>query len=260
MKTGILLLVSVFPLSLLAGCASDAKPGSVQGFSSAAHERAMVDEMNLHRPGKTGPRAASRQDNTALRETLAEHPVRSNEAQSSEGTVNEMVEGEALPRPTDQSSRQLQSMEQAPTVIEERTVVIVPVEPVPGDTMARAPREESRLGPQDRGDQEVALRRDAESMAPGAELAEITRYEPDFRQNYESNFANTGYGYDQYRPAYRYGFELAKDPRYDGMDWNTLEMQAHRNWNEGTMGPWNRYRDAVRYGWERGRETTPGRG
>ena len=54
MKTGILLLVSVFPLSLLAGCASDAKPGSVQGFSSAAHERAMVDEMNLHRPGKTG--------------------------------------------------------------------------------------------------------------------------------------------------------------------------------------------------------------
>lgn len=255
-KTDILLLASVFPLSLLAGCASDAKPGAVQGFSSAAHERAMVEEMNLHRPGKTGPRAASRQDNTALRETLAVNPVRSNEAQSSEGTVNEMVEGEALPRPADQSRRQLA---QSPTVVEERTVVIVPVEPVPGDT-ARSSREESRLGPQDRSDQEVALRRDAESLPPGAELAEITRYEPDFRQNYESNFANTGYGYDQYRPAYRYGFELAKDPRYNEMDWNTLEMQAHRNWNESTMGPWNRYKDAVRYGWERGRESTPGRG
>ena len=144
-------------------------------------------------------------------------------------------------------------MAQSPTVIEERTVVIVPVEPVPGDTT-------SNLGPQDRSDQEVALRRDAESLPPGAELAEITRYEPDFRQNYENNFANTGYGYDQYRPAYRYGFELAKDPRYDGMDWNALEMQAHRNWNEGTMGPWTRYKDAVRYGWERGREATPGRG
>jgi hypothetical protein len=251
MNKGILLLMAVFPMSLLAGCASDAKPGAVQSFSSAVHEKKMVDEMNLHRPGKTGARAASRQDNSALRETLATHPVRSNEAQSSEGTVNEMVEGEGLPRPTEQSRRQ--SMAQSPTVIEERTVVIVPVEPVPGDTA-------SNLGPQDRSDQEVALRRDADSLPPGAELAEITRYEPDFRQNYESNFANTGYGYDQYRPAYRYGFELAKDPRYDGMDWNTLEMQAHRNWNEGTMGPWNRYKDAVRYGWERGREATPGRG
>jgi hypothetical protein len=251
MNKGILLLMSVFPMSLLAGCASDAKPGAVQQFSSAAHERALVDEMNLHRPGKTGARAASRQDNSALRETLATHPVRSNEAQSSEGTVNEMVEGEGLPRPTEQSRRQ--SMAQSPTVIEERTVVIVPIEPVPGDTT-------SNLGPQDRSDQEVRLRRDAESLPPGAELAEITRYEPDFRQNYENNFANTGYGYDQYRPAYRYGFELAKDPRYDGMDWNTLEMQAHRNWNEGTMGPWTRYKDAVRYGWERGREATPGRG
>ena len=249
MNKGILLLMAVFPMSLLAGCASDAKPGAVQSFSSAVHEKKMVDEMNLHRAGKTGARAASRQDNAALRETLATHPVRSNEAQSSEGTVNEMVEGEGLPRPTEQSRRQ--SMAQSPTVIEERTVVIVPV--VPGDTA-------SNLGPQDRSDQEVALRREADSLPPGAELAEITRYEPDFRQNYESNFANTGYGYDQYRPAYRYGFELAKDPRYDGMDWNTLEMQAHRNWNEGTMGPWNRYKDAVRYGWERGREATPGRG
>jgi hypothetical protein len=256
MNKGTLLLMAVFPMSLLVGCASDAKPGAVQSFSSAVHEKKMVDEMNLHRAGKTGARAASRQDNTALRETLATHPVRSNEAQSSEGTVNEMVEGEGLPRPTEQSRRQ--SMAQSPTVIEERTVVIVPVEPVPGEAMARS--DESRLGPQDRSDQEVALRRDAESLPPGAELAEITRYEPDFRQNYESNFANTGYGYDQYRPAYRYGFELAKDPRYDGMDWKTLEMQAHRNWNEGTMGPWNRYKDAVRYGWERGREATPGRG
>jgi hypothetical protein len=56
--------------------------------------------MNLHRAGKTGQKAASRQDNADLRETLTEHPVRSNESQSSTGTVNEMVEGEGLPRPS----------------------------------------------------------------------------------------------------------------------------------------------------------------
>ena len=211
MKASTLCVAIVLPVSLLIGCQSSPNRGPSQGYSSAQQEKAMVEDMNLHRAGKTGARAASRQDNAALRETLAVNPVRSNEAQSSEGTVNEMVEGEGLPRPTDRSMRQ--STAQSPAVVEERTVVIVPVEPVPGHTMARSPREESRLGPQDRSDQEVGLRRDADSLPPGAELAEITRYEPDFRQNYESNFANSGYGYDQYRPAYRYGFELAKDPR-----------------------------------------------
>ena len=94
--------------------------------------------------------------------------------------------------------------------------------------------------------------RKAERLPPGTELAEIARYEADFKQNYEHNYASTGYGYDQYRPAYHYGFELAKDLRYSDMDWNTIELQAHRNWNEATMGSWERYRDAVRYGWERG--------
>jgi hypothetical protein len=94
--------------------------------------------------------------------------------------------------------------------------------------------------------------REAERLPPGAELAEIAHYETDFRQHYEKNYAGTGYGYDQYRPAYHYGFDLAKDLRYSEMDWNTLELQAHRNWNEATMGPWDRYKEAVRYGWERG--------
>jgi hypothetical protein len=94
--------------------------------------------------------------------------------------------------------------------------------------------------------------REAERLPPGSELAGVGHYEADFRQHYEKNYANTGYGYDQYRPAYHYGFELAKDLRYTEMDWNTLELQAHRNWNEGTMGHWDRYRDAVHYGWERG--------
>ena len=257
MKTGTCLLVMVFPMSLLIGCSSGPRQTPVGGYSSAQHEKAMVEEMNLHRPGKTGTMAASQQDNMALRETLAEHPVRSRESQAAGGTVNEMVEGEGLPRPTDQS--RMQPMGQQPSVIEERTVVIVPVEPTPGETMTRSSREESRLGPQD---QEVGLRQSAEEHIPGAELgvADIGPYEPDFRQNYESNYANSGYGYDQYRPAYQYGFGLAKDPRYTTMDWNELEMQAHRNWNEGTMGPWERYKDAVRYGYERGREATPGRG
>lgn len=99
MKTSALFMVIALPTSLLIGC----QPGSslsAGNYSSTEQERTMVKEMNLHRPGKTGLQAASRQDNMALREDLAEHPVRAQESQASTGTVNEMVEGEGLPRPS----------------------------------------------------------------------------------------------------------------------------------------------------------------
>jgi len=95
-----LVFVSIaLPVSLLIGCQSNPNRGASQGYSSAEQEKTMVNDMNLHRPGKTGQKAASRQDNADLRETLAEHPVRSRESQATGGTVNEMVEGEGLPRP-----------------------------------------------------------------------------------------------------------------------------------------------------------------
>jgi len=256
------LSIAMLPLVVVVGCQSGRTTQSATGgaqpaarYSSADHERAMVNDMNLNRPGAIGQKSASARDNEAIRETLATKPVRERQSQSSTGTTNEMAGGKALPRAGGQGmSEQSESraMEQQPSVIEERTVVIVPVEP----------REETALGPRDRSSEEVGLRQGTESALPGSELgvADIGPYEPDFRQNYESNYANSGYGYDQYRPAYQYGFGLAKDPRYTTLDWNELEMQAHRNWNEGTMGPWERYKDAVRYGWERGREASPGRG
>jgi hypothetical protein len=165
--------------------------------------------------------------------------------------VNEMSQDKALSRAGDQAMSE-PSTERQPSVIEERTIVIAPMES----------REEMGAGPRDRSSEEVGLRHGVEDGIPGSDLsvADIAPYEADFRQNYEANYANSGYGYDQYRPAYQYGFGLAKDSRYTTMDWKALEMQAHRNWNEATMGPWDRYKDAVRYGWERGREAGPRKG
>ena len=99
MKTSTWLLAITLPMSLLLGCQSGSGGAPASSYSSAEQERTMVNDMNLHRPGKTGAKAASREDNMALREDLTEHPVRSRESQSSSGTVNEMVEGEGLPRP-----------------------------------------------------------------------------------------------------------------------------------------------------------------
>ena len=242
-------------------------------FSSADQERTMVNEMNLHRPNdqramtpserdmypqrsteQTGLTASER-DNIALRDAIAGKPQRSRTTQAAGGTTNEMRTGTASEQGLTsqrQSDRQAMMRQSEQPMARDERGAIVPI--VPG--------EESVLGPRDRSSEEVGLRQGAGAGIPGSELgvADIAPYEPDFRRNYEANYANSGYGYDQYRPAYQYGFGLAKDPRYATMDWNELEMQAHRNWNEGTMGPWDRYKDAVRYGWERGREAPPGRG
>lgn len=83
-------------------------------------------------------------------------------------------------------------------------------------------------------------------------LDQLKRHEPEFQDHYEHHYAGSGYGYNQYRPAYQYGYELAMDQRYKSMDWSVLELQARRGWDEGTMGLWDRYKDAVRFGWERG--------
>ena len=98
MKTSTIIVTIALPMSLVLGCSTGL---TSEGYSSRLQEQTMVQEMNLHQPGKIGPMAASRQDNAALRVTLAEHPVLSKESQATTGTVNEMVEGEGLPRPMD---------------------------------------------------------------------------------------------------------------------------------------------------------------
>jgi hypothetical protein len=54
-----------------------------------------------------------------------------------------------------------------------------------------------------------------------------------------------------YRPGYRFGYDLARSERYRGRDWNEIEMDARREWEQGDdRGPWDRFRDAVRHAWE----------
>jgi hypothetical protein len=78
-------------------------------------------------------------------------------------------------------------------------------------------------------------------------------YESSFRTHYQSNYANNGGTWDQYRPAYYYGSELASNERYRGRDWSSIEADARRDW-EMRHGDgdsiWEDFKDAVRAGWE----------
>jgi uncharacterized protein (TIGR02271 family) len=79
--------------------------------------------------------------------------------------------------------------------------------------------------------------------------------EPRFRQHYQSTYANTGRNYNDYMPAYRYGYAYGRDNRYRNYtDWNQLEPTARQQWDSDKYGTgWNDVRDAARYGWEESR-------
>ena len=122
----------------------------------------------------------------------------------------------------------------------------------PTDTKHRAIAAGGTAAPSSSGSQ---LGSDDQPVLPKANpqmLDQLKQHEPEFKDHYDHHYAGSGYGYNQYRPAYQYGYELAMDTRYRTMEWSTLELQARRGWDEATLGLWDRYKDAVRFGWERG--------
>lgn len=56
--------------------------------------------------------------------------------------------------------------------------------------------------------------------------------------------------YEDYVPAYRYGYDLAIDERYRGRNWADLETDFRHGWDTQRPGTWERFKDAVRYGWD----------
>jgi uncharacterized membrane protein len=74
-------------------------------------------------------------------------------------------------------------------------------------------------------------------------------YAEDFRTDFDRDYAGRGMRYEDYEPAYRWGFENAE--AYDS-DWDASEADLRRDWERGNPGgEWERFKDAVRRGWER---------
>jgi uncharacterized membrane protein len=90
------------------------------------------------------------------------------------------------------------------------------------------------------------------SGAPsGAPLRRFEDYNSDFRSHFTNMYANQGYTYDRYEPAYRYGYTLANDTRYVGKDWADIEGEARRNWETNNHASWEDFKASIRYAWDR---------
>jgi uncharacterized protein (TIGR02271 family) len=86
------------------------------------------------------------------------------------------------------------------------------------------------------------------------DVGDYTRYEPQFRRHYESTYGTSGLAFDDYSPAYRYGYQLANDTRYANRPWSEIESAVQRDWNDRYQrdgSAWDQVKDAVRHGWER---------
>lgn len=76
--------------------------------------------------------------------------------------------------------------------------------------------------------------------------------EADFRAHAQTAYA--GHTYEDYAPAYRYGVELSRDPRYAQRDWDALEADVRREWEaQHPESAWDQAKEAIRYGWSAAR-------
>lgn len=71
-----------------------------------------------------------------------------------------------------------------------------------------------------------------------------------WQEHYNQNYRNTGQQFSFYEPAYTYGESLRSNKQYANWDWNRLEPEARRSWEQKYQTPWEKVKGAVRYAWE----------
>ena len=64
------------------------------------------------------------------------------------------------------------------------------------------------------------------------------------------NYAGLDELYEDYEPAYRYGYGLGRSGRYAGRDWNAIEHEIRAAWDKVHPATWEWYKEAIHYGWE----------
>jgi hypothetical protein len=135
-------------------------------------------------------------------------------------------------------------------------------EPLPGvraDTASDWRTVNDPLGPLDEPakPQQVETRMQSQTQSQTQSLNvpnEYMEYEEDFRADYDTRYAATGEPYEDYQGAYRYGATLGNDDRFRSRAWDDqMEYEMQRDWEsrhpEGHT--WERFKAAVRHGWDR---------
>lgn len=74
---------------------------------------------------------------------------------------------------------------------------------------------------------------------------------PGYHDRWQQTYGGTGRRWEDYEPAYRYGWEMSNRPEYTGRGWSEAESDLRSGWeNRYPDRPWDRFADAVREAWE----------
>jgi uncharacterized protein (TIGR02271 family) len=73
----------------------------------------------------------------------------------------------------------------------------------------------------------------------------------DFQSHYKSNYASLGGDYESYKPGYGYARTMSRDKRYMNKEWPQIEGDVRKDWEKENPGTWERFKGAIRYGWDR---------
>jgi len=90
---------------------------------------------------------------------------------------------------------------------------------------------------------------------------------PTYRQEWQRKYGTSGGRWEEYEPGYRYGYEMANDPRYHGRQWSETEPSlradyedwARRNHYAYEPSAWDRMKENAREAWEGARARVGGR-
>lgn len=80
-------------------------------------------------------------------------------------------------------------------------------------------------------------------------FSDFNTYEADFRNHFATTMLGSGYTYEQYQPAYRFGYHLATNQQNYTRDWKEIEQEARQHWDQRSPGTWEAIKTAVHYAW-----------
>ena len=74
----------------------------------------------------------------------------------------------------------------------------------------------------------------------------------EFRRHFQQTYGASGAAYDDYGPAYAFGYTNARDPKYRNRPFSDVEPDLRAGYERKyPNSTWDKMKDSVRYGWNR---------
>ena len=85
-----------------------------------------------------------------------------------------------------------------------------------------------------------------------ASLSTVADRESDFQEHFAKHYAERGVSYAEVAPAYEFGFEIARDPKFRGRKFHDAEAEIKAAYlARYPDADWDKHWDALFYGWEK---------